>query len=103
MTCVEGNLRKVMFNGKNECLFKVPNFCICDPLFERDYDSIKDQFKNKKEININIVCFYMQKNIVVHPIQITMTIEKSSLIKKVIILWVNVYMLEDKILQAVKV
>lgn len=61
MAC-ENNLRKVFILRAPDYIFRVPNYCICDPLFERDYDSIKDQFKNKKEININIVCFYMQKN-----------------------------------------
>ena len=33
MSCVEGDLRKVIFNGKNEYIFKIPNYCICDPVF----------------------------------------------------------------------
>ena len=41
MSCVEGDLRKVIFNGKNKIEFKIPNYCICDPIFERDYDEIK--------------------------------------------------------------
>ena len=58
MTCVDGNLRKVIFNGKNECLFKVPNFCICDPIFDRDYDEIQQYNESivEKKI-INIVCY----------------------------------------------
>lgn len=62
MECVDGNLRKVILSDSPNVIFYVPNFCICDPLFERDYESLKEEFKNKKEININIVCFYMQKN-----------------------------------------
>ena len=45
MSCVEGDLRKVIFNGKNKIEFKIPNYCICDPIFERDYDEIKKMMK----------------------------------------------------------
>ena len=63
MTCVDGNLRKVMFNGKNECLFKVPNFCICDPLFERDYNEILQNSEEIIEKNIIIIiCYIDNKN-----------------------------------------
>jgi len=63
MTCVDGNLRKVMFNGKNECLFRIPNFCICDPLFERDYDEIQQNSEEIIEKNIIIIiCYIDNKN-----------------------------------------
>ena len=62
MTCVEGNLRKVIFNGKNECLFRVPNFCICDPLFERDYDEIQQNSNDIVEKNIIIIICYIDSN-----------------------------------------
>ena len=52
MSCVEGDLRKVIFNGKNEYVFKIPNYCICDPIFERDYDEIKMNEENIIEKNI---------------------------------------------------
>ena len=52
MTCVHGDLRQVIFNGKNEILFKIPNFCICDPIFERNYDDIKNKNENISEKNI---------------------------------------------------
>ena len=70
MTCVDGNLRKVMFNGKNECLFKVPNFCICDPLFERDYDEIQ---QNSEEI--------IEKNIIIIILQIWIRGSQKKLLK----------------------
>ena len=59
MTCVNGNLRKVIFNGKNECLFKVPNFCICDPLFERDYNDIKEHSIEIVEKDIIVIIYYI--------------------------------------------
>ena len=54
MTCVHGDLRQVIFNGKNEILFKIPNFCICDPIFERNYDDIKNKNKTKVLLKINL-------------------------------------------------
>ena len=62
MTCVNGDLRKVIFNGKNECLFKVPNFCICDPLFERDYNDIKQNGEDINEKKIIIIICYIDNN-----------------------------------------
>ena len=63
MTCVDGNLRKVMFNGKNECLFRIPNFCICDPFFERNYDEIQQNSEEIIEKNIIIIiCYIDNKN-----------------------------------------
>ena len=63
MTCVEGDLRKVIFNGKNQCVFKIPNFCICDPIFERDYNDIQKNEENIEEKNIIIIiCYFDNKN-----------------------------------------
>ena len=63
MSCMEGDLRKVIFNGKNEYVFKIPNYCICDPIFERDYDEIKMNEENIIEKNIIIIiCFRNHNN-----------------------------------------
>ena len=63
MSCVEGDLRKVVFNGKNEIIFKIPNYCICDPVFERDYDEIKKNDENIIEKDIIIImCIRNHKN-----------------------------------------
>ncbi len=60
---MEGDLRKVIFNGKNEYVFKIPNYCICDPIFERDYDEIKMNEENIIEKNIIIIiCFRNHNN-----------------------------------------
>lgn len=58
MSCVNGDLRQVIFNGKNDFIFKIPNFCICDPIFERDYDEIKNNDENIIQKNINIIVYY---------------------------------------------
>ena len=62
MECIDGNLRKVILSDTPEFIYKVPNFCITDPLFERDYESLKQEFKNKKEVKIKVVCYYLEKN-----------------------------------------
>ena len=63
MSCVNGDLRQVIFNGKNDFTFKIPNFCICDPIFERDYDEIKNNDENVIQKNIIIiVCYRNDKN-----------------------------------------
>ena len=66
MSCVEGDLRKVIFNGKNEYIFKIPNYCICDPVFERDYNEIKKKEENIEQKNINIIiCYRNEENKIV--------------------------------------
>ena len=63
MSCVNGDLRQVIFNGKNDFIFKIPNFCICDPIFERDYDEIKNNDENIIQKNIIIIiCYRNDKN-----------------------------------------
>ena len=63
MSCVNGDLRQVIFNGKNDFIFKIPNFCICDPILERDYDEIKNNDENIIQKNIIIiVCYRNDKN-----------------------------------------
>ena len=62
MACLEGNLRKVFFLSNPDFIFRVPNFCICDPVFERDYDILKIKYKDLKEKNITIIIYYLEKN-----------------------------------------
>ena len=58
----ENNLRKVFLLNVPEYIFRVPNYCICDPLFERDYDILKNKFKDVNENKIVIVLSYLDKN-----------------------------------------
>ena len=62
MTCMEGDLRKVYFMSNPDIVFKVPNYCICDPIFERDYEGLKDKYSNVEEKNITIILYYLAKN-----------------------------------------
>ena len=61
MECVEGNLRKVYFLLNPDFIFKVPNFCICDPVFERDYEEIKKKYDKIAEKKITIILYYIAK------------------------------------------
>lgn len=62
MECLEGNLRKVYFLSNPEFIFHVPNFCICDPVFEREYEGIKNKYKKIDEKNIVIYLYYVSRN-----------------------------------------
>jgi len=62
MACLHGDLREVIFVGNPNYVFRVPNFCVCDPIFERDYDQIKEINKDIEEVNIKIVLYYLEQN-----------------------------------------
>ena len=58
MSCVEGDLRKVIFNGKNEYVFKIPNYCICDPVFDDAYylEDLLCQEQKHRELSLVSSC-----------------------------------------------
>ena len=56
------NLTRVFLISNPEKIFRVPNFCVTDPMFERDYENLKKIHAKEKEKNIKITCFYMMKN-----------------------------------------
>ena len=62
MACVHNDLREVIVLQNPDYIFKVPNYCVCDPVFERDYTQIKEKYKNIKEINIKIILYYSVEN-----------------------------------------
>ena len=62
MSCEGENLRKVVFDPIPDMVFRIPNYCICDPIIERDYDEIKKNCTNIKEKNINVEIVYCEKN-----------------------------------------
>ncbi len=62
MACLEGSLRKVFLLSNPEYIFRVPNFCVCDPSFERDYGELEKKAENIPEIDIKVVCYYLAKN-----------------------------------------
>ena len=62
MACVKDNLREVMILTNPEIVFKVPNYCICDPVFERDYEKIKEENKDIAEEKIVVLLYYLAQN-----------------------------------------
>lgn len=62
MACLDGSLRKVFLLSNPDYIFNVPNFCVCDPSFERDYEELEKKAANIPESNIQIVCYYLAKN-----------------------------------------
>ena len=62
MACLEGNLRKVYFLSNPDLIFRIPNYCICDPVFERDYDILKNKCNKMEEKNISINLYYLNSN-----------------------------------------
>ena len=62
MACVKDNLREVMILTNPEIVFKVPNYCICDPVFERDYEKIKEENKDIAEEIIVVLLYYLAQN-----------------------------------------
>ena len=62
MACLEGNLRKVFFLSNPDIKFRVPNYCITDPIFERDYEKLKKEYNYLQNKNIEIILYYVAKN-----------------------------------------
>ena len=56
-----GSLREVFSLSDPEYIFRVPNFCICDPIFERDYEALEKEAIGLKEKKLTVVCFYLAK------------------------------------------
>lgn len=62
MACVEGDLRQVMCLFNPDFIFRTPNFCVCDPKFERDYDNLKEKIEQEETKEIKIILYYLLKN-----------------------------------------
>ena len=62
MACVKNDLREVIVLDNPEYVFKVPNYCVCDPVFERNYDKIREENKDIEQVKIKIILFYLAKN-----------------------------------------
>ena len=62
LAVVKNDLRQVIVLTNPDYVFKVPNYCVCDPVFERDYDKIKAKNKNIESVKIKIILYYLAKN-----------------------------------------
>ena len=85
MACVKDNLREVMILSNPDVVFKVPNYCITDPVFERDYKKIMEENKDIAEEKIVVLLYYLaqNKNIKIHATNKTKVIKlKEAFAKK---------------------
>lgn len=63
MACVDDNIRQTFFISNPGYVFRVPNFCIADPVYEKNYENIIKKSQNILENKIIIVLSYMlEKN-----------------------------------------
>ena len=62
MACAHGDLREVIVLSNPDYIFRVPNFCVCDPTFERDYEQIKENKKDMEEVKITVILYYLAEN-----------------------------------------
>jgi hypothetical protein len=62
MACAHNDLREVIILENPDYIFRVPNFCVCDPVFERDYNEIKEKNKDIEEKKITVILYYLAKN-----------------------------------------
>jgi hypothetical protein len=53
LTCVGDNMRCIA-DTNSGLLFNVPNFCITDPVFEKDFTAVHKRETQLKEKNINV-------------------------------------------------
>ena len=51
MAC-KNDLREIITISNPDHVFKVPNYCVTDPIFERNYDRIKEKVKDIEEKKI---------------------------------------------------
>jgi hypothetical protein len=62
MACAHNDLREVIILESPDYIFRVPNYCVCDPVFERDYNEIKEKNKDIEEKKITVILYYLAKN-----------------------------------------
>ena len=62
--CCKENLKTILELENPNIIYKVPNYCITDPVFERDYDKFKK--KNIDQTNINLFCFIVNDSKELH-------------------------------------
>ena len=62
MAFLNNDLRQDIVLMNPDHVYKVPNCCVCDPIFERDYDEIKEENKDIESVKMKIVLYYLAKN-----------------------------------------
>lgn len=61
MAC-KGDLRQVFILAQPDLVFTVPNFCICDPCFERDYNVYQSKANVIQEQPLTLILYYLALN-----------------------------------------
>ena len=56
MSC-EKDLRVITEKDNPSVVYKVPNYCITDPVIERDYQSIKEKCEGVESEPLTVTCF----------------------------------------------
>lgn len=63
MNCVDGNIKQTFFVSNPGHVFRIPNFCIADPVYEKNYEESIKKCQNTSEIKIIIILsFLVDKN-----------------------------------------
>lgn len=63
LNCVDGNIRQTFFVSNPGHIFRVPNFCIADPVIEKNYEEIIKKCRNIAVNKITItMSFLVDKN-----------------------------------------
>ena len=55
LKCVGGNLRCVIDPRNPDYIFQIPNFCIEDPVYEKDFSAHKENENRIVEKSINVI------------------------------------------------
>jgi hypothetical protein len=55
LQCLGSNIRCVIEISNPDVIYNVPNFCICDPIFEKDFTTCKEDEINQSVFNVIIV------------------------------------------------
>ena len=62
LICIEGNIQKCYSLAQPSFIYRIPNFCIADPIFENNYDNLERMYDDVEDNNINIVIDYTNQN-----------------------------------------
>jgi hypothetical protein len=55
LQCLGSNIRCVVEINKQDVIYNVPNFCICDPVFEKDFNVCQGNEINESVFNVTVI------------------------------------------------
>ncbi len=62
LQCLGPNIRCVIETSNPDVIYNVPNFCICDPVHEKDFTIYQKKDINPAKVNINVIILYVFEN-----------------------------------------